>query len=125
MAYKIVTNLVMLLPVLASYLRFDDAADVRLHAAARGAPRCNGGPRTGRRDAQRGDRHDGLRGAVRGCIRAEPGPTRRAPRLGCAELRPDSRYNLDAASIVGGFDLGLDVLTVVFETPKDDATVST
>src|SRR5690606_32811695 len=38
---------------------------------------------------------------------------------GAPELRADSRFNQDAASIVESFDLGLDVLTVVFQAPKD------
>lgn len=38
---------------------------------------------------------------------------------GAPELHADSRYNRDAAEIVKRFDLGLDVLTVVFETPRD------
>ncbi|CAG0957886.1 partial Sulfolipid-1 exporter MmpL8, partial [Burkholderiales bacterium] len=38
---------------------------------------------------------------------------------GAPELHADARYNRDAAAIVAHFDLGLDVLTVVFETPKD------
>ncbi|MDD5247427.1 MAG: efflux RND transporter permease subunit [Rhodocyclaceae bacterium] len=38
---------------------------------------------------------------------------------GAPELRADSRYNLDIENIVKRFDLGMDVLTVVFETPND------
>ena len=38
---------------------------------------------------------------------------------GAPELRADSRYNQDATRIVEKFDLGLDVLSVVVETPKD------
>ena len=38
---------------------------------------------------------------------------------GAPELRPDSRYNTDIENIVKRFDLGMDVLTVVFETPND------
>ncbi len=38
---------------------------------------------------------------------------------GAPELRADSRYNQDAQNIVSRFDLGMDVLTVVFETPND------
>lgn len=38
---------------------------------------------------------------------------------GAPELRADSRYNQDVANIVKRFDLGMDVLTVVFETPND------
>ena len=38
---------------------------------------------------------------------------------GAPELRPDARYNQDIENIVKRFDLGMDVLTVVFETPND------
>ena len=38
---------------------------------------------------------------------------------GAPELRADARYNLDVQNIVQRFDLGMDVLTVVFETPND------
>jgi predicted RND superfamily exporter protein len=38
---------------------------------------------------------------------------------GAPELRAESRYNQDANYIVEKFDLGLDVLSVVAETPKD------
>ena len=38
---------------------------------------------------------------------------------GAPELRADSRYNQDVQNIVSRFDLGMDVLTVVFETPND------
>ncbi len=37
---------------------------------------------------------------------------------GAAELRPDSQYNLDAKFIVNKFSLGLNVLTVIVETPE-------
>ncbi len=36
---------------------------------------------------------------------------------GAPELRPESRFNRDAVSIAGSYDLGLDWLTVVFEAP--------
>jgi len=38
---------------------------------------------------------------------------------GAPELRPDSRYNQDAMTIVSKFSLGLDVLTVIVETPSE------
>jgi predicted RND superfamily exporter protein len=38
---------------------------------------------------------------------------------GAPELRPDSRYNRDAMTIVSKFSLGLDVLTVIVETPPE------
>jgi predicted RND superfamily exporter protein len=43
---------------------------------------------------------------------------------GAPELRAESRYNQDAAAIVGRFDVGLDWLTVVFEaTPQRQGEV--
>ena len=38
---------------------------------------------------------------------------------GVPELRDTARYNRDATSIASSFDFGLDVMTVVFETPAD------
>jgi len=38
---------------------------------------------------------------------------------GAPELRADARFNLDAAAIAANFDTGLDWLTVVFEAPPD------
>ena len=38
---------------------------------------------------------------------------------GAPELRPDSRYNRDTVSIVNGFDVGLDWLTIVIEAPEN------
>ncbi len=41
---------------------------------------------------------------------------------GVPELRPDSRFNQDAAAIVSNFDIGVDVLTVFGETHPDGCT---
>jgi len=38
---------------------------------------------------------------------------------GSPELRPESRFNQDAVTIVERFSLGLDVLTVIAETPEE------
>ena len=38
---------------------------------------------------------------------------------GAPELRAESRFNRDAVSIAGAYDIGLDWLTLVFESPKD------
>jgi uncharacterized protein len=43
---------------------------------------------------------------------------------GAPELRADSRFNRDAVSIANSYDMGLDWLTVVFES-KEDATANT
>lgn len=117
-AYKIVTNLVML-PVCASFLRFDDAWVARLKhlRAAREKAMTVLGRVAETRNAAIGT----LICAALFAIAFVQSQGRHVGHLasGAPELRPDSRYNLDAASIVGSFDLGLDVLTVVFETPKD------
>lgn len=39
---------------------------------------------------------------------------------GVPELRADSRYNKDNATIVGGYDIGVDVLTVTLEAKSDN-----
>lgn len=38
---------------------------------------------------------------------------------GAPELRPEARFNRDAVSISGNYDMGLDWLSVVFEAPAD------
>lgn len=38
---------------------------------------------------------------------------------GAPELRPESRFNLDAVSIAESYDTGLDWLTIIFESPPD------
>jgi len=115
-AFKIITNLV-LLPILVSYFHFDVRFAARVTAAR-----------------QMRERHVRLLGRI-----AEPrnafGATLAFALLfgvavwqsqgrhvgdlqeGSPELRPDSRYNHDARSIVSRFSLGLDVLTVIVETP--------
>ncbi|PLU87323.1 RND transporter [Pseudomonas plecoglossicida] len=116
-AYKIVTNLVML-PLIASMLRVDDK-----YAAAQ--------------ESSRQLRTRWLRGLAR---LAEP---RKAQwvlgaalvlflvsiwqshdrvvgtlQAGAPELREDSRFNRDAVSIASNYDIGLDWLSVVFEVNK-------
>ena len=116
--YKVITNLVML-PLLASYFRFsgDYAAKAMLKRAGRS------------RWLQRLVLLAKPRNAVivllvtavvfvvavlesRGRVVGTLQP-------GAPELRADSRYNLDAVSIAGNYDVGLDWLTVVFESPPD------
>jgi uncharacterized protein len=117
-AYKIVTNLVML-PIAASYFTVDKAyAD--------------------RAVLQRERRSGGLRLLARV---AEPKPAVVVVALsalvfaaavwqsrdrvvgtlqpGAPELRADSRFNRDALSISTNYDTGLDWLTVIFEAPPD------
>lgn len=117
-AYKIVTNLVML-PLMASLLHVDDK-----YAAAQ--------------EVSRQRRSRWLRGLAR---LAEP---RKAQwvlgvalavflvaiwqshdrvvgtlQAGAPELREDSRFNRDAVSIASNYDIGLDWLSVVFEVNRD------
>ncbi len=117
-AYKIITNLVML-PVVVSHVRLDDGYATRMQAMrlkrelnisalARVAE-----PAVARWVVVAGmvmfavavwqsrDRHIGY---------VQPG----AP-----ELRESARYNRDAVGIAEKFSVGLDVLTVVNETPPD------
>ena len=122
-AYKIVTNLVML-PLMASLLRVDDK-----YAAAQ--------------EVSRQRRSRWLRGLAR---LAEP---RKAQwvlgaalavflaaiwqshdrvvgtlQAGAPELREDSRFNRDAVSIASNYDIGLDWLSVVFEVDKAPSEVA-
>lgn len=43
---------------------------------------------------------------------------------GAPELRADARFNLDANSITQNYDMGLDWLTIIFETPADSCDAS-
>jgi predicted RND superfamily exporter protein len=117
-AYKIITNLVML-PVVASYVRLPDNYGQRMHAIRE------------RRSM-----------AVLAMARlAEPGPARVVVAAavvlfglavwgsrdrhigyvtpGAPELRDSARYNQDALAIAEKFSVGLDVLTVVNETAPE------
>ena len=116
--YKIVTNLIML-PLVASFFRFSQAYALRLEAL----------------QAKRGELIQRL-GFIADINHARVvlaialvllgvavwqshGRHIGALQPGAPELRPDSRYNQDIENIVKRFDLGMDVLTVVFETPND------
>ncbi len=113
-AFKIVTNLVML-PVAASYCRIDksyaDAAMALresragwLRLLARIARPRNAAVCLGVVAVIFGLAVWQSQGRVIGTV--EPG----AP-----ELRPDARFNLDAVAIASNYDTGLDWLTVIFE----------
>ncbi len=117
-AYKIVTNLIML-PVSASFFEFDDgyvARVNRLRAARSEVMRVLG------RIAE--TRYAAIGTLVCAALFVTAyfqSQGRHVGQLtaGASELRADSRYNRDADAIVAKFDLGLDLLTVVFETPRD------
>ncbi|GIK85512.1 MAG: RND transporter [Betaproteobacteria bacterium] len=117
-AYKIVTNLVML-PVAASYLRFDDAYVARVNALRERRGRWMGA--LGRIAEPRFAALGTLGCVALFALAWWQSQGRHIGHLqpGAAELRADARYNQDARRIVERFDLGLDVLSVVVETPKE------
>ncbi len=117
-AYKIVTNLIML-PVAASYCRFGEDYVARAHQ--RREARARAMSYFGRIATTRNAAIGTLVGMVLFAFAYQQSQSRHVGHLkpGAPELHADSRYNRDAAAIVERFDLGLDVLTVVFETPKD------
>jgi len=116
--YKILTNL-MMLPVVASYFRFTPEYAKRalvrrekqgawLGVVARVARPRNALVMTLIGAAVFGVAFWQSQGRHIGSLEA-----------GAPELRPESRYNRDAAAIVDRFDVGLDWLTVVFEATPD------
>jgi predicted RND superfamily exporter protein len=117
-AYKIVTNLVML-PVAASYVRFDDRYVGRVNRLRERRGRWMGA--LGRIAEPRNAAIGTLACAALFALAWWQSQGRHIGHLqpGAPELRADARYNRDANEIVGKFDLGLDVLSVVVETPKD------
>jgi len=117
-AYKIVTNLVML-PVAASYVHFDDRYVGRVNRLRDRRGRWMGV--LGRVAETRNAAILTLIGAVLFSVAYMQSQGRHIGHLqpGAPELRADSRYNQDAIRVVEKFDLGLDVLSVVVETPKD------
>ena len=117
-AYKIVTNLVML-PVAASYVRFDDRYVGRVNRLRERRGRWMGV--LGRVAETRNAAIGTIACAVLFAVAYLQSQGRHIGHLqpGAPELRADARYNQDANRIVEKFDLGLDVLSVVVETPKD------
>jgi len=117
-AYKIVTNLVML-PIVASYVRLDAGWGERMQLMrARRETEIAlisrvAEPRNARWTVLLGVLLFGL--AVWGARDRHVGYVQ----PGAPELRDSARYNLDAVSIAEKFTVGLDVLTVVNETPED------
>ena len=117
-AYKIVTNLVML-PVVASYVRLPAGYGARMQHAREVRARAVSvlgrlaEPATARVVVGLGVLLFGL--AVWGSRDRHVGYVQ----PGAPELRDSARYNRDAVSIAEKFAVGLDVLTVVFETPPD------
>ncbi|MDP3538325.1 MAG: efflux RND transporter permease subunit [Azonexus sp.] len=116
--YKIITNLIML-PVTASYFRFSRDYALRLEALQN-----KRGKIIERLGFIADINHARLVLAVAVvlfgvAVWQSHGRHIGALQPGAPELRADSRYNTDVANIVKRFDLGMDTLTVVFETPND------
>jgi hypothetical protein len=117
-AYKIVTNLIML-PVMASYFRFDAGYVERVsrsRAARTRAMALLGGVAETRNAAI-----ITALGAVLLAVAVWQSQGRHVGHVlpGAPELHDDSRYNRDVESVVSRFGLGLDLLTVPVEAPKD------
>lgn len=116
--YKIITNLIML-PVTASYFRFSRSYALRLEALQN-----KRGKIIERLGFIADINHARLVLVIAVvlfgvAVWQSHGRHIGALQPGAPELRPDSRYNTDVANIVKRFDLGMDTLTVVFETPND------
>lgn len=116
-AYKIVTNLIML-PVLASYFRFDPGYASRLQPLQ--AKRDRLMSRIGRFSEPRYAALGSACCLVLLGVAFWQSQGRHVGHVlpGAPELRNDARYNQDMASVVAHFGLGLDVLTVVAEGPE-------
>ncbi|MBI2309072.1 MAG: MMPL family transporter [Rhodocyclales bacterium] len=118
-AYKIVTNLIML-PISASFFTFDRRYIVRASAIEgwrnRVMDRIGLHIVSGRNAAYGAVVCFLLLGVA---VWQSHGRHIGHVLPGAPELHDDSRYNRDVESVVGSFGLGLDLLTVVVETPKD------
>lgn len=115
-AYKIVTNLVML-PVLASYFSFDGDYVRRVERLRK---RRDGlMERLGRVAEPRNAAIAGVVCLALMIVAVWQSQGRHVGHVlaGAPELRAQSRYNQDVESVVGHFALGLDLFTVAVETP--------
>ncbi|PWU30099.1 RND transporter [Pseudomonas sp. RW407] len=115
-AYKIVTNLVML-PLLASYFRFDAAYVARVERLRRARDGLM--VRLGRIAEPRNAAIGGVLCLLLMAVAVWQSQGRHIGHVlpGAPELRADSRYNQDVQSVVDHFSLGLDLFTVAVETP--------
>lgn len=115
-AYKIVTNLIML-PLLASYFRFDAAYVARVERLRRARDGLM--IRLGRIAEPRNAAIGGGLCLVLMIVAVWQSQGRHIGHVlpGAPELRSDSRYNQDVQSVVDHFALGLDLFTVAVETP--------
>ncbi|WP_223457166.1 efflux RND transporter permease subunit [Pseudomonas sp. A-R-26] len=117
-AYKIVTNLIML-PVLASYFRFDQAYVTRVDRLRRG--RDGAMLKLGRIAETRNAAIGAVLCLVLLVAAVWQSQGRHVGHVlpGAPELHIDSRYNKDVESVVSHFGLGLDLFTVAVETPQN------
>ncbi|AOE85697.1 efflux RND transporter permease subunit [Pseudomonas sp. TCU-HL1] len=116
-AYKIVTNLIML-PLLASYFRFDAAYVARVERlrAWRDGAMVHLGRIAKPRNAAIGSLL--CLGLMVLAVWQSQGRHVGHVLPGAPELRAESRYNQDVESVVSHFALGLDLFTVAVETPE-------
>jgi predicted RND superfamily exporter protein len=117
-AFKIITNLIML-PVLASFFTFDEGYVARETRARMGREKLL--RHLGRLAEPKYAVRTTIAFAVLFVVAIWQSQGRHVGDLhpGAPELRPESTYNRDAMTIVSKFSLGLDVLTVIVETPKE------
>ena len=117
-AYKIVTNLVML-PLAASYARFDEGYVTRVNRLRE--RRLRAMAVVARIADTRYAAIGTLVAVALFAIAYFQSQGRQIGQLqpGAPELRADARYNRDAKEIVSRFDLGLDVFSIIVESPKD------
>ena len=115
-AYKIVTNLIML-PLLASYFKFDQAYVTRIEQLRN--QRDKAMIVLGRIAEPRNAAITGVLCLLLLVVAAWQSQGRQIGHVlpGAPELRLDSRYNQDVQSVVEHFGLGLDLFTVAVETP--------
>ncbi|MCO6057644.1 efflux RND transporter permease subunit [Pseudomonas sp. MOB-449] len=116
-AYKIVTNLIML-PLLASYFRFDAAYVARVERLR--SWRDGAMVRLGRIAKPRNAAIGSLLCLGLMVLAVWQSQGRHVGHVlpGAPELRAESRYNQDVESVVSHFALGLDLFTVAVETPE-------
>ena len=116
-ALKIITNL-MMLPLLVSYARFDDGYKDRITKAiaSRVRPMAFLGQIANPRPAM----ITAVLCAVLFVLAFWQSQGRHVGDLfpGAPELHADARYNLDSVFITEKFSIGLDLLTVIIETPE-------
>jgi len=117
-AFKIITNLLML-PLLASYFRFDEKFIERVNRSHDRRVRVM--TFFGRIAEPRYAIRSVIIFSMLFAIGFWQSQGRHVGDLhpGTPELEPNSRYNRDAALVVEKFDIGLDLLTVIIETPAE------